>query len=64
VRAMGLVHRVIPQAELTAAALAYAQKLMAKPFGAMAQVKANVNASVRSGITPVMVEPASLLTTD
>jgi enoyl-CoA hydratase/carnithine racemase len=64
VRAMGLVHRVIPQAELPAAALSYAQKLVAKPFGAIAQVKANVNASVRSGITPVMVEPASLLTTD
>jgi enoyl-CoA hydratase/carnithine racemase len=64
VRTMGLVHRVVPHTELTAAAMTYARKLAAKPFRAIVQVKANVNASVRSGVTPVMVEPGSLLAED
>jgi enoyl-CoA hydratase len=64
VQAMGLVHRVVPDAELLTAALAYARKLAAKPFRAIVQVKANVNAIARSGVTPVMVEPGSLLAVD
>jgi enoyl-CoA hydratase/carnithine racemase len=61
---MGLVHRVVPPSELAAAALAYAQKLVAKPFRAIAQVKANINAIARSDAAPVMVEPGSLLALD
>lgn len=62
VHAMGLLHRVVPKATLAADALAYAQKLAAKPAHVIAQVKANVNAIVRTGMTPAMVEPASLMT--
>jgi enoyl-CoA hydratase/carnithine racemase len=64
VKAMGLLHRVVPHATLVTEAQAYAEKLAAKPFRAAAQVKANVNAIVRSGLAPAMVEPASLLTVD
>lgn len=64
VGAMGLLHRVVPPDDLPAAALAYAQKLAAKPFRALTQVKANVNAIARSAMTPVMVEPGSLLAPD
>jgi enoyl-CoA hydratase len=64
VKAMGLLHRVTPHDALVTAALAYAEKLAAKPFGAVTQVKANVNAMVRSNVSPAMVEPASLLTMD
>ena len=61
VHAMGMLHGVTPNADLAATALAYARKLAAKPFSALAQVKANINAIARSGMAPVMVEPASLL---
>jgi enoyl-CoA hydratase/carnithine racemase len=64
VRTMGLLHRIVPLADLANAALAYAQKLAAKPFRAMAQVKGNVNAIARSGLAPVMVEPGGLLSID
>ena len=64
VRDMGLVHRVVPSAELMAVARAYAEKLAAKPLQAVMQVKANVNAIARSGVSPVMVEPASLIDID
>ena len=64
VHAMGLLHQTVPLAQLADVALAYAQKLAAKPFRAMAQVKGNVNAIARSGLTPVMVEPGSLLSID
>ncbi len=64
VRAMGLLHRVVPASELMAAAIAYAEHLAAKPFRAVVQVKANINAIARSGVSPVMVEPASLLDID
>lgn len=62
--AMRLLHRVVPQADLMEVALAYAQKLAAKPLRALTQVKANVNAIARSGLTAVMVEPGSLLIQD
>ncbi len=64
VRDMGLIHRVVPSAELMAVAQAYAEKLAAKPLRAVMQVKANVNAIARSGMSPVMVEPAGLLDMD
>jgi enoyl-CoA hydratase/carnithine racemase len=64
VRLMGLLHRVVPPDDLLDAALAYARKLAAKPFPALAQVKANVNAIARSAMTPVMVEPGSLLASE
>lgn len=64
IKDMGLLHRVIPHTTLLAEALTYAETLAAKPFQAAAQVKANVNAMVRSGLSPSMVEPASLLTLD
>lgn len=64
VRAMGLVHRVVPASELMAVAMAYAEHLAAKPFRALVQVKANINAIARSGVSPVMVEPAGLLDID
>ena len=47
-----------------AVAQAYAEKLAAKPLRAVLQVKANVNAIARSGLSPVMVEPASLIDID
>ena len=62
--AMGLLHRVVPASELMAAATEYAEKLAAKPFRALMQVKANINAIARSGVSPVMVEPAGLLDID
>lgn len=58
---MGLVHRVVPSSELMGIATEYAEKLAAKPFRALVQVKANINAIARSGVSPVMVEPAGLL---
>lgn len=61
---MGLIHRVVPSAELMATAQAYAEKLVAKPWRAVLQVKANVNAIARSSVSPVMVEPAGLLEMD
>jgi enoyl-CoA hydratase/carnithine racemase len=63
-QAMGLLHRVVPHDNLVSEALAYTETLAAKPFSAVAQVKANVNAIVRSGVSPAMVEPASLLAID
>lgn len=64
VQAMGLLHGVVAGDTLHTTAMAYAHKLVTKPARALAQVKANVNAIVRSGLTPVMVEPASLLARD
>jgi enoyl-CoA hydratase len=64
VHAMGLLHRVVPGSELMTAAMAYAEHLTAKPFRALVQVKANINAIARSGVSPVMVEPAGLLDID
>jgi enoyl-CoA hydratase/carnithine racemase len=52
-RTMGLVHRVVPGAELARAVRAYAETLAAKPPGAVAEVKARVNAIARTGIPDV-----------
>jgi 3-hydroxypropionyl-coenzyme A dehydratase len=50
---MGLVHRVVPGDQLAAAVRAYAEHLAAKPFAALAQVKARINAIARTGIPEV-----------
>ncbi len=53
-RAMGLVHQVVPRAELAKAAREYALMLAAKPWEPLAKVKANINAIARAG-TPVVL---------
>src|SRR5262245_49748617 len=51
--AMGLVHRVLPEDQLPAAVREYAERLAAKPFAPLAQVKARINAIARTGIPEV-----------
>jgi enoyl-CoA hydratase/carnithine racemase len=51
--AMGLVHRVVPADQLAPAVRAYAEAMAAKPFAALAQVKARINAIARTGIPEV-----------
>jgi enoyl-CoA hydratase/carnithine racemase len=50
---MGLVHRVVPGAELAVAVREYALRLAAKPFRPLAEVKARINAIARTGIPEV-----------
>ncbi|PYM54983.1 MAG: hypothetical protein DMD79_23700 [Candidatus Rokuibacteriota bacterium] len=47
---LGLVHRVVPAAQLLDAVREYARQLAAKPFRPLAEVKARVNAIARVGI--------------
>src|SRR2546427_12952599 len=49
----GLVHRVVPGASLAKEVRAYAEALTKKPFKAMAEVKARINAIARTGIPEV-----------
>jgi enoyl-CoA hydratase/carnithine racemase len=49
-QAWGLVHEVVPGAGLADAARAWAERLAAKPFRALAEVKARINAIARIGI--------------
>jgi enoyl-CoA hydratase/carnithine racemase len=49
-QALGLVHRVVPGAQLADAVRVYAGELAAKPFRALAEVKARINAIARVGI--------------
>jgi enoyl-CoA hydratase/carnithine racemase len=49
----GLVHRVVLGASLAKEVRAYADLLAAKPFKAMAEVKARINAIARTGIPEV-----------
>jgi enoyl-CoA hydratase/carnithine racemase len=49
----GLVHRVVPGVSLAKEVRAYAETLAAKPFKAMAEVKARINAIARTGIPEV-----------
>jgi enoyl-CoA hydratase/carnithine racemase len=49
----GLVHRVVPGAALAKEVRAYADALAAKPFRALAEVKARINAIARAGIPEV-----------
>jgi enoyl-CoA hydratase/carnithine racemase len=50
---MGLVHRVVPGAELALAVREYALRLAAKPARPLAEVKARINAIARTGIPEV-----------
>jgi enoyl-CoA hydratase/carnithine racemase len=50
---LGLIHRVVPDAELAPAVRAYAERLAAKPFRPLAEVKARINAIARAGIPEV-----------
>ena len=52
-QAAGLVHRVVPATELTAAVHEYATHLAAKPFRPLAEMKARINAIARTGIPEV-----------
>jgi len=47
------VHRVAPGASLVKEVRAYADVLAAKPFRALAEVKARINAIARTGIPEV-----------
>jgi len=49
----GLVHRVVPGASLSKDVHAYADALTRKPFKAMAEVKARINAVARTGTPEV-----------
>jgi len=49
-QALGLVHRVVPGAQLAEAVRVYAGELATKPFRALAEVKARINAIARVGI--------------
>ena len=52
-QAWGLVHQVVPGADLGATVKAYAERLAAKPFRALAEAKARINAIARTGIPEV-----------
>jgi enoyl-CoA hydratase/carnithine racemase len=52
-QAMGLVHQVVPGAELTRAVGEYALRLAAKPFRPLAEVKARINHIARTGLPEV-----------
>ncbi len=52
-QAMGLVTRVVPGAELERAVMDHAQHLLRKPFRALAEVKARINA-ISANATPVI----------
>ena len=60
--AMGLVHRVMPGEQLSAAVREYAAILAAKPFAPLAQVKARINAIARTGIPEVNAMTEGFLT--
>jgi enoyl-CoA hydratase len=52
-RAMGLVHRVVPAAELDKRVAEFAAGMLAKPFRPLAEMKARINAIARTGIPEV-----------
>jgi len=52
-QAMGLVHRVVPGPELVKATQEYAERLAAKPFGPLTEMKARINAIARTGMPEV-----------
>jgi enoyl-CoA hydratase/carnithine racemase len=52
-RHWGLVHRVVPGHELAKAVREYAEKLAAKPFRPLAEMKARINAIARTGTPEV-----------
>jgi enoyl-CoA hydratase/carnithine racemase len=52
-QALGLVHQVVPAASLARAVADYAEMLTRKPFRALAEVKARINAIARIGLPEV-----------
>lgn len=52
-RQLGLLHRVVPGAALAKEVRALAERLAAKPFRPLAEVKARINAIARAGIPEV-----------
>jgi enoyl-CoA hydratase/carnithine racemase len=62
--AMGLVHRAVPGDQLAAAVHEYAERLAAKPFAPLAQIKARINAIARTGIPEVNAMTEGFLTRD
>ena len=60
-QAWGLVHQVVPGADLGVAVMAYAERLAAKPFRALAEAKARINAIARTGIPEVNAMTESFL---
>ena len=60
-QAWGLVHQVVPGAVLGVAVMAYAERLAAKPFRALAEAKARINAIARTGIPEVNAMTESFL---
>jgi len=52
-QALGLVHRVVPASGLAAAVGDLAGRLAAKPFRALAEAKARINAIARTGLPEV-----------
>lgn len=60
-KAIGLVHQVVPRAQLPKAAREYADMLAAKPWEPLAKVKANINAIARAGNPAVPGQTESFL---
>ena len=60
-QAWGLVHQVVPGADLGVVVMAYAGRLAAKPFRALAEAKARINAIARTGIPEVNAMTESFL---
>jgi len=52
-RAMGLLHRVVPDGELDKRVAEFAATMLAKPFRPLAEMKARINAIARTGIPEV-----------
>jgi len=52
-KALGLLHRVVPSAELTKVVGEHALGLATKPFAPLAEAKARINAIARTGIPEV-----------
>jgi enoyl-CoA hydratase/carnithine racemase len=63
-RAMGLVHRVVPGAELAKQVRELAERLLAKPFRPLAEMKARINAIARTGIPEVSAMTEGFLARD
>jgi enoyl-CoA hydratase/carnithine racemase len=60
-RVLGLVHRVVPRDMLVKETRATAERLAAKPFRPLAEVKARINAVARTGIPEVNAMTEGLL---
>jgi enoyl-CoA hydratase/carnithine racemase len=63
-RALGLVHRVVPGADLEKRVKEFAQTLLAKPFRPLAEMKARINAIARIGMPEVNAMTEGFLARD